>query len=158
MRMYGVCLLVVCLHIQEGIEQDFGAPYTPESQGLIEWVNATIKYVLRKLFLSVAIRAYLWLSFLQGVAQQLCETVHSHTGKSPDSVIFLKSPGVSPMTVGDKVRFVDRVPGTQEGFEPRREIGWFGGVLSLKAVSVVVKRKEGWQMVRIHPSQVRLHQ
>jgi len=143
---------------QEGISQDFGALYTPQSQGLVERVNATLKSVLRKLFLSIPVPAYLWPSFLQGVAQQMSETVHSHTGKSSNSAVFKKSPGVCLVTVGDRVRFVDRAPGLQEGFAPKGEIGFFGGVLSSKAVSVVVKRKGGWQTVRIHPSQVRLHQ
>uniref|UniRef100_A0A0G4HLB5 Uncharacterized protein n=1 Tax=Chromera velia CCMP2878 TaxID=1169474 RepID=A0A0G4HLB5_9ALVE len=88
----------------------------------------------------------------------MSETVHSHTGKSPDSAVFKNSPGVCSVTIKDRVRFVNRAPGLQEGFVPKGEIGFFGGVFSSKAVSVVVKCKGGWQTVRIHPSQVRLHQ
>uniref|UniRef100_A0A0G4FU44 Uncharacterized protein n=1 Tax=Chromera velia CCMP2878 TaxID=1169474 RepID=A0A0G4FU44_9ALVE len=93
-----------------------------------------------------------------GVAQQLNATVHSATGLSPDVAIFRKgSAGVSPVTVGDQVRFVDRAPGHVQGWEPRGEVGFFGGVLSTKVVSVVCNRKGRWVGVRLHPSQVRLH-
>uniref|UniRef100_A0A0G4G2H2 Integrase catalytic domain-containing protein n=1 Tax=Chromera velia CCMP2878 TaxID=1169474 RepID=A0A0G4G2H2_9ALVE len=131
---------------------------TPQSQGLVERVNATLKSVLRKLFLSISVPAYLWPSFLEGVAQQMNETVHSHTRKSPNSAIFKESPGVCPVTVRNRVRFVDRAPSLQEGFAPKGGIGFFGGVLSSKAVSVVLKCKGGWQTVRIHLSQIRLYQ
>uniref|UniRef100_A0A0G4F5R0 Uncharacterized protein n=1 Tax=Chromera velia CCMP2878 TaxID=1169474 RepID=A0A0G4F5R0_9ALVE len=44
-----------------------------------------------------------------------------------------------------------------QGWEPRGEVGFFGGVLSMKVVSVVCNRKGRWVGVRLHPSQDRLH-
>uniref|UniRef100_A0A0G4GYY7 Uncharacterized protein n=1 Tax=Chromera velia CCMP2878 TaxID=1169474 RepID=A0A0G4GYY7_9ALVE len=45
----------------------------------------------------------------------------------------------------------------KKGWEPRGEIGFFGGILSMKLVSVVYNRKGRWVGVRFHPSQVCLH-
>mmetsp|Transcript_1809 Transcript_1809/g.3770 ORF Transcript_1809/g.3770 Transcript_1809/m.3770 type:complete len:256 (+) Transcript_1809:1-768(+) len=127
---------------QEGIHHEFGAPYTPESQGRVERVNASVKALVQKFFLSLRLPSFLWPFFLQGVAQQLNSTVHSATGLSPDVAVFGKgSAGVSPVTVGDQVRFVDRAPGHVQGWEPRGDVGFFGGVLSTKVVSVVCNRK-----------------
>uniref|UniRef100_A0A0G4HJJ4 Integrase catalytic domain-containing protein n=1 Tax=Chromera velia CCMP2878 TaxID=1169474 RepID=A0A0G4HJJ4_9ALVE len=138
---------------QEGIHHEFGAPYTPKSQGRVERVNASVKALIRKLFLSLCLPSFLWPFFLQGVAQQLNVTVHSATGLSPDVAVFGKgSAGVSPVTVGDQVRFVDRAPGHVQGWEPRGEVGFFGGVLLTKVVSVVCNRKGRWVGVRLHPS------
>uniref|UniRef100_A0A0G4FGV8 Uncharacterized protein n=1 Tax=Chromera velia CCMP2878 TaxID=1169474 RepID=A0A0G4FGV8_9ALVE len=93
----------------------------------------------------------------KSVAQQLNSTVHSATGLSLDVAVFGKgSAGVSPVTVGDQVRFVDRAPGHVQGWEPRG-VRFFGGVLSTKVVSVVCNRKGRWVGVRFHPSQVCLH-
>jgi hypothetical protein len=72
----GVCREYVVFH-------DTGAPWTPESQGMVERLNREIKGKLHKILSERGIPTKYWSFFLCGVVQQINATVHSSTGKVP---------------------------------------------------------------------------
>uniref|UniRef100_A0A0G4I9D9 Uncharacterized protein n=1 Tax=Chromera velia CCMP2878 TaxID=1169474 RepID=A0A0G4I9D9_9ALVE len=111
-----------------------GKPVSPEDEdSKFDYDNLSYA-LLRKIARNVGLmQKFCAIRRRKGVAQQLNATVHSVTGLSPDVAMFGKgSAAVSPVTVGNQVRFVDRAPGHVQGWEPRGEVGFFGGVLSTK--------------------------
>ena len=138
---------------KEGIRQEFGAPYTPQTQGLVERVNGTIKRLMGKILRSLKLPIAVWPALLPDVVQSLNGVAHSVLGQSPykkagDS----RAQKVEELMVGDLVSIVD--PKTKQKFE-----GFYGGRLSdaNQAVSVVAKAPNGgWRCMRVHPTAVKL--
>ena len=135
---------------KEGIAQELGAPYTPESQGLVERANSTFKRLLGKLLRTAELPLSVWPALLPGVMQQLNSVVHTTLGVSPYQQAESSKAGKLPSkTVGDIVMVVD--PVSKEGME-----GIFGGLYSEQAASVILKTASGkWRVRRVHPSAVR---
>ena len=88
-----------------GICHSFGAPHTPESQGIVERVNGTAKRLIGKLLRDMKLPVACWTALLPGatqVTQPLHSVVHGSTGETPyESVKFPKHDRLRTYAVGD---------------------------------------------------------
>lgn len=134
---------------KEGILPEFGAPYTPETQGVVERVNGTVKRLLGKLLRATKLPVSVWPALLPGVAQQINSVVHSTLKESPLKQSGSSKAGRLPLkAIGDVVLVVD--PKSKEALE-----GIYGGSFSLQDASVIVRTAAGkWRVRRVHPSAV----
>ena len=137
--------------LKEGIAQEFGAPYTPQTQGLVERANGTFKRLLGKVLRSLGVPVSLWPGFLPGVIQAMNSVVHTSTGKSPYAAAGdVQAFSIPKLVVGDVVQVVD--PQDKSVLE-----GYYGGQISNQVASVVVRSVSGgWRIIRIHPTYVKL--
>lgn len=138
--------------VKAGIAHRTGAPYTPQSQALVERANGTFKRLLGKVLRTCRLPVSVWVGLLPGVVQSLNDTVHSVIRMSPLAKQYGSQSGVIPLMCGDTVRVVDPRTG------PPAVTGIFGGVLSPQCVSIVARAKDGvgWRILRVHPSAVTL--
>jgi hypothetical protein len=122
-----------------------GAPWTPESQGMIERLNREIKGKLHKILSERGIPNKYWSFFLCGVIQQINATVHSTTGKVPSGKDELPD-----MLCGDLV--LARLPRTGEVIQ-----GYYGGRTSANVDNVITHGQGDnvWRCFRVHPSAIR---
>ena len=135
---------------KEGIAQERGVPYTPQTQGLVERVNGTIKRLLGKLLRSLKLPVSVWPALLPGVVQQVNNVVHSTLQESPCKQSGSDKAGQLPeIVVGDVVLVVDI-----KSKEPLE--GYFGGFVSPQEASVILRTFKGkWRVRRVHPSTVK---
>jgi hypothetical protein len=134
----GVCREYVVAH-------NTGAPWTPESQGMVERLNREIKGKLHKILFERGIPNKYWSFFLPGVVQQINATVHSTTGKVPSGKDKLPD-----IMCGDLVRA--RLPQTGETVQ-----GYYGGRTTAN-VDCVITTGVGdnvWRCFRVHPCNIR---
>ena len=135
---------------KEGIVQNFGAPYTPESQGLVERANGTVKKLIGKILRMTGIPISTWPALLPGVVQQINSIVHSTTEKSPYKESGNSKAGRMPdVVVGDIVSVVE--PSTRSVFE-----GIYGGQYNDQNASVIILTSNNrWRVLRVHPTAIR---
>ena len=135
---------------KEGIAQERGAPYTPQTQGLVERVNGTIKRLLGKLLRTLKLPVSVWPALLPGVVQQVNNVVHSTLQESPCKQSGSDRAGRLPeIVVGDVVLVVDI-----KSKEPLE--GYYGGFVSPQEASVILRTSKGkWRVRRVHPSTVK---
>jgi transposase InsO family protein len=136
---------------KEGIAHDFGAPYTPETQGLVERANGVFKRLLGKTLRALNLPVYLWPGLLPGVVAAMNGVVHAVLGESPCmKAKDARASAMPEMALGDVVSVVD--PHDKQAVE-----GYFGGAVSPQVVTVLVKPKGGgWRIMRVHPTAVKL--
>ena len=137
--------------MKEGIAQDLGAPYTPQSQGLVERANGVFKRLMGKTLRSLGLPMDVWPGLVPGVVRSMNSAVHAVLGQSP-----LKKAGevlsdrMPALALGDVVSVVD--PHTKRTFE-----GFYGGQISDHVLSVVARATDGgWRLMRVHPSAAKL--
>eukprot|EP00919_Chromeraceae_sp_WS-2016_P032363 GHVR01076446.1.p1 GENE.GHVR01076446.1~~GHVR01076446.1.p1 ORF type:complete len:348 (-),score=30.78 GHVR01076446.1:300-1343(-) len=85
--------------VREGIAPLTGAPYTPQTQALVERTNQSLKRLLLKNLISLKLPQEMSAYLLSGVAHTFNELVHSSTHKSPYLLISL-SPSLSSSVYG----------------------------------------------------------
>jgi len=146
----------------EGILQTTSAPYTPETQGIVERCNATMKNHLKKFYIDHPyVPLQIWPSLLPGVEQLINNTVNSGIGMSPARAVVMnealgdKFKGAPEFVLGDIVLIQSAVPKEGEELErsalepsSRRAIycGWVNSkkvrvnLLNLSCVFVLVER------------------
>ena len=136
---------------KEGIDQNPGSPYTPQSQGVVERMNQTVKSLIGKLLRETSLPVSIWPALLPGVAQQLNSCVHSGTGESPYKRANHPRNGKPiGLTAGDVVSVIE--PRSKVSYE-----GWFGGYATSKVAYAICKVSNNrWRVLRIHPSLVKL--
>jgi transposase InsO family protein len=93
---------------KEGIHQTTGAPYTPQSQGIVERANGRLKRLMGKTMRSIGVPIYLWPAFLPGVVQAMNSVVHAVHGSSPYAKAGLARGSEMPkLAVGDVISVVN---------------------------------------------------
>lgn len=144
---------------EKGIFHDTSAPYTPETQGLVERVNSTFFNKLAKLFADQFSRVpkCWWPVCLEGIARNYNLTIHSSTGLSPSSA---KHNGEEQfddlLTIGDPVVFFDNKP-RPKTLEPKGRSGLFLCQTSPSCSSILVKEENRFKLVKIHPQRVKAY-
>ncbi len=135
---------------KEGIDQNPGCPYTPQSQGMVERMNQTVKSLIGKVLRETALPVSIWPALLPGIAQQINSCVNSTTGESPYKRSGHPRGGkMIGLTAGEVVSIVE--PRSRVAYE-----GWFGGYASDKVANVVCKvGARHWRVLRVHPSIVK---
>eukprot|EP00919_Chromeraceae_sp_WS-2016_P018774 GHVR01044669.1.p1 GENE.GHVR01044669.1~~GHVR01044669.1.p1 ORF type:complete len:388 (-),score=54.44 GHVR01044669.1:2118-3281(-) len=127
-----------------------GAPYTPETQSLVERTNRKIKGLIIKVLHQLNLPHHLWPVILPGVVNQINDVVHTATGKSPNKMVYGTVNSVVPLTLGDVVVIRDPKE-TDASWTPKGENGIFCGVINSNNVSVLVNRQSRWRGLRLHP-------
>lgn len=137
--------------LKEGIAHECGAPYTPQSQGLVERANGVFKRLLGKTLRSLGLPVYVWPALVPGVVAAMNGAVHAVLGQSAYKKAGDKRADSVPMlALGDVVSVMD--PKDKQAVE-----GYYGGQTSDQVVSVVVKPKGGgWRVMKVHPSALKL--
>ena len=135
----------------KGVTHETGAPYTPQSQGLVERANGTFKRLMGKTLRSLGLPINVWPALVPGVVQSLNNVVHATLGESPNRRLRESGADVLPtLVVGDLVTMVD--PQDRTVFE-----GFFGGWTNDRSASVVARGPQGgWIMKRAHPTALKL--
>eukprot|EP00919_Chromeraceae_sp_WS-2016_P045558 GHVR01108453.1.p1 GENE.GHVR01108453.1~~GHVR01108453.1.p1 ORF type:complete len:130 (+),score=4.34 GHVR01108453.1:195-584(+) len=90
--------LTLC--VREGIALT-GAPYTPQTQALVERTNQTLKQLLTKTLITLGIPPEM--STCYRVCLLVNELVHATTGRSPYSLVYGHTVGILPLAMGDVV-------------------------------------------------------
>jgi transposase InsO family protein len=136
---------------ENSIAQKTGAPYTPESQGIVERANGTIKRLFGKVLRSLGTPASLWPGLVQGVVQAINNAVHASTGESPYKKAGLLAKQELPvLALGDTIQAMD----PQDNLAKE---GYYGGSISPQVASCIVRSTNGgWRILRVHPSSVKL--
>lgn len=134
-----------------GIAQQTGAPYTPQSQGLVERANGTVKRLFGKVLRSLGLPVSVWPGLVQGVVQAINNVVHASTGQSPYKKAGLLPDAKLPaIAMGDSVQVVDP-------YDNLAKEGYYGGSVSAQVASCIVRSNSGgWRILKVHPSSVRL--
>ena len=137
--------------VKEGIAHSTGAPYTPQSQGIVERANGTLKRLLGKTLRTLCLPVYTWPGLLPGVIQCLNTVVHAAHGSSPYAKAGLRNATTLPeLAVGDVISVID--PKDNTAVE-----GYYGGKLSNQAISAIVRvQNGGWRIMRAHPTAVKV--
>ena len=135
--------------VQMGISHKYGAPQTPESQGVVERANGTIKRLMGKVLRELQVPLHCWPALLPGITQQLNAVVHSSTARTPyDLVKYPHQQRLPFIEMGALVGLLD--PASGEPLE-----GYYCGAISPQVSVVVCKTAAGrWRIVRIHPARV----
>eukprot|EP00919_Chromeraceae_sp_WS-2016_P066441 GHVR01157151.1.p1 GENE.GHVR01157151.1~~GHVR01157151.1.p1 ORF type:complete len:547 (+),score=56.06 GHVR01157151.1:1117-2757(+) len=143
-------------YVKEGIAPLTGAPYTPQTQALVERTNQSIKRLLTKTLFSLQIPQEMSAYIISGVAQTFNELVHSSTGESPYSMVHGHGTELLPLAMGDVVLVTHVTKLTHQPVPTNGEEGIFVCFISAAVASILVKRDYGWHHVRVHPSRLRL--
>ena len=107
--------------LKEGIHWEPGAPYTPQSQGIVERANGVFKRLMRKTLQELRLPLSLWPGFLPGVGpvvRAMNSVCHAVLGSSPLKVAGERvADSLSEFAVGDVVSVIDpKTKQTVEGF------------------------------------------
>jgi transposase InsO family protein len=138
------------------IQLDYGSPYTPESQAVVERVNKTIKACLKKVLISVNLPGLVWPAIMPGCVNMINDCVSAATGVSPRLAAFGIALPLMPIATGDSVSISDPVPRQKKSFNPPGLTGIFAGILSPSCVNILFKRHGHWTSIRVHPTRVTL--
>ena len=123
--------------VQMGISHKFGAPHTPESQGVVERANGTIKRLMGKVLRDLQLPLHCWPALLPGVTQQLNAVVHASTARTPyDLVNYPQHLRLPSIQMGALVGLLD--PASGEPLE-----GYYCGATSPQVSVVVCKTAAG---------------
>uniref|UniRef100_A0A0G4GVX2 Integrase catalytic domain-containing protein n=1 Tax=Chromera velia CCMP2878 TaxID=1169474 RepID=A0A0G4GVX2_9ALVE len=134
----------------EGVDNEFGPPGTPEVQAFVERANSTFISLLNKFLLQARILFFMWPAVLPGVANALNDVVHNSIGRSPNACMFGWPSGVPSISYGDVVRITDPSFRRSSPFEKSERV-LFGGVIGPRVVSVLFCQGGRWKALRVHP-------
>ena len=146
------------LCMNNGIHYHTGAPYTPESQGLVERFNSTLTNNLTKLFQSALrdVPTIWWPHCLAGIAKIYNFTVHSSTGTAPHVAKYGgEIQADSEMFIGDKVWFIPSGP-KLKSIEPRAMPGIFLSSDS-NCAKLLCKINNVFRLERVHSHRINKH-